>query len=91
MNSVLHDDLLEQRSRLRAQVEAVLRALDDGTLQPPAEREQVDLKEEAGRRSRDGTVLPGSNQNALAVEQLAREVPGMANTPGGGALVYGVT
>ncbi|WP_239395180.1 DUF5635 domain-containing protein [Frankia sp. CiP3] len=85
-----HGDLVEARARLRSQVDEILAALESGRLPRPHEREQVDLKEEAGRRDRRGGVLPGERQNPQAVEQLAREVPCMANTPGGGALIVGV-
>ncbi|WP_250292027.1 DUF5635 domain-containing protein [Frankia sp. CiP1_Cm_nod1] len=86
----VHGDLVETRARLRTQVDEILAALESGQLPRPHEREQVDLKEEAGRRGRHGGVLPGERQNPQAVEQLAREVPCMANTPGGGALILGV-
>lgn len=86
----VHGELLEARAGLRARVDAVLARLAAGELPPAVEREQVDLKEEPGRRGAGGSVLPGAQQSTAAVELLAREVPCMANTPGGGALVLGV-
>jgi len=86
----VHGELVEARAKLRAQVDAVLARLADGELPSAVEREQVDLKEEPGRRGPAGAVLPGGRQSTAAVELLAREVPCMANTPGGGALVLGV-
>lgn len=55
-----------------------------------AERVNLDLKEEAGRRDRAGRVGPGGARNERAAQQLAAEASCMANTPGGGALVVGV-
>jgi hypothetical protein len=43
-----HDDLLEDRARLRIAVDAVLGRLASGELPATAERPAVDLKEEAG-------------------------------------------
>lgn len=70
------------------QLDEVLTALDEGRL--PAERRQVDFKEEAGRRGRGGEILPGEDQSDAAATALAPEVACMANTPGGGALILGV-
>lgn len=86
----VHGDLVEARGKLRGQVDAVLAGLAAGELPTAVEREQVDLKEEPGRRGPGGSVLPGGRQSSDTVELLAREVPCMANTPGGGALVLGV-
>lgn len=61
---------------------------------PPASRavesERVDLKEEAGRRGRGGTLQPGTPTNPAAAEHLAGEVRCFANTPGGGGIILGV-
>lgn len=51
---------------------------------------RVDLKEEAGRRDRAGTILPGTARSDVAAEKLAAEAACMANSDGGGALVVGV-
>lgn len=84
------EQLVEARANLRTQVDAVLAKLAGGELPSTVEREQVDLKEEPGRRGPGGSVLPGERQSTATVELLAREVPCMANTPGGGALVFGL-
>jgi ATP-dependent DNA helicase RecG len=86
----VHGDLVEARGKLRGQVDVVLARLAAGELPSTIEREQVDLKEEPGRRGPGGSILPGGRQGTDTVELLAREVPCMANTPGGGALVLGV-
>jgi ATP-dependent DNA helicase RecG len=54
------------------------------------EREQIDFKEEAGRRGPGGTLTVGDQHNEEAARHLANEVACMANTPGGGAIVVGV-
>jgi ATP-dependent DNA helicase RecG len=69
-------------------VATTLNALAEGT--PVGERRVIDLKEEAGRRGKDGAVTPGQERNEDAVVALAGEVACMANTPGGGALILGV-
>lgn len=55
-----------------------------------AERQRVDIKEEAGRRGSGGRLLSGERENTKAADQLADEVAAMANTPGGGALIVGI-
>lgn len=64
----------------------VMALLDAGTFADD-ESSLVDLKEEAGRRDRQGTVRPGEPRNERAADQVAGEAACMANTPGGGALV----
>lgn len=83
-------DLLEARGALRRIVDTVLDRLASGVLPSEAERQQVDIKEEAGRRGAGGVLLPGLVENLAAATQLADEVACFANTPGGGALVVGV-
>lgn len=83
-------DLVEARAQVAAQVDAVLGALERGEHPGRAETEQVECKEEPGRRGRDGSLLPGERQNQAAASYLAREVCCFANTPGGGALILGV-
>lgn len=56
-----------------------------------AESTLVDLKEEAGRRDAAGNVLPGQPQNERAAAQVASESACLANTPGGGALIFGAS
>lgn len=74
-----------------ALVERALRRLSQG--EPPAhiEMERVDFKEERGRRDAGGTVSPGRTTNERAAEHLAAEMACMANTPGGGAVIVGVS
>lgn len=83
-------ELIADRARINAAVATCLQRLRDGTLPDDAERQIVDLKEEAGRRGRGGRLLPGALENIKAADQLADEVAYMANTPGGGALIVGV-
>ena len=52
--------------------------------------EQLDIKEEPGRREADGSFLPGSTTSESAAAYLAGEMACMANTPGGGALIVGI-
>ncbi len=70
-------------------VQHALRSLDAG--ERVVERERIDLKEEAGRRGDDGTVLPGTDRSERAAQQIAGEAACMSNTPGGGALIIGVS
>ncbi|MDN5748613.1 MAG: putative DNA binding domain-containing protein [Pseudonocardia sp.] len=70
-------------------VEDTLTALAEG--RSVRERLHIDLKEEAGRRDRAGALLPGQAENEVAAKALAGEAACMANTPGGGALIVGVT
>ena len=60
------------------------------TIDRSHERKHVDLKEEAGRRNRQGAVIPGTAENEAAATALAGEAACMSNTPGGGALIVGV-
>ncbi len=71
-------------------VGTILDGLASGVLPSEAERQQVDIKEEAGRRGAGGVLLPGQAKNLAAATQLADEVACFANTPGGGAVVVGV-
>lgn len=83
-------ELLADRAQSRGAVEECLAKLRAGALPDDAERQRVDLKEEAGRRGAGGTLLAGASQNTRAADQLADEVAYLANTPGGGALIVGV-
>lgn len=72
-------------------VRAILTSLDEGHGLPErAERTHVDLKEEAGRRDKSGTVSPGQRGNERAAQQLAGECCCFANTDGAGAVILGV-
>lgn len=83
-------ELVEPRAALRASVDRVLGDLSSGTMPDAAELQRVDIKEEAGRRGKGGTLLVGSPNNLAAAQQLADEVACFANTPGGGALIVGI-
>jgi ATP-dependent DNA helicase RecG len=83
-------ELLDDRAQLHEAVVTCLSKLRAGVLPDDAERQRVDVKEEAGRRGVGGRLLPGSSENTKAADQLADEVAYMANTPGGGALIVGV-
>ena len=83
-------DLVADRAQLRASVDNALAELAAGVLPPDLERQQVDLKEEAGRRGRGGVLLTGEARNLAAADSLADDVACMSNTPDGGALVVGV-
>lgn len=77
---------------VRAEVEHVLSLLDDGQqIDDSVERQFVDLKEEHGRRDRSGFVGPSDSRNERAAKELAAAAACMANTPGGGALIVGVS
>lgn len=84
------DELVEQRAQLLLLVDRALAARRSGSRLSDAERERIDFKEEAGRRTRDGSITQGNEHNLAAADQLADEVACMANTRGGGALVIGV-
>ncbi|MGH8909612.1 MAG: DUF5635 domain-containing protein [Egibacteraceae bacterium] len=83
-------ELVEARARLCQLVDTVIDRLRHGVLPNVAERQQVDCKEEAGRRGVGGRLLAGEPRNLAAADQLANEVACFANTPGGGALLVGV-
>lgn len=72
------------------QVAEVLARLARGEAPTTIERTQVDVKEEPGRRGRDGLVLPGRAENEDAATYLAGEMACLANTPGGGAIILGI-
>ncbi len=76
---------------VRTEVADLLSRMDAGeVIDKSHERKHVDLKEEAGRRDRSGTVMPGEAENETAAKKLAGEAACMSNTPGGGALIVGV-
>ena len=77
---------------VRAAVASLLsRLAEGGTIDARDERVNVDLKEETGRRGSKGQVLPGHARSDAVAAQLADEAACMANTPGGGALIVGVS
>ena len=73
------------------QIQLVLDLLEQGRAPAEVETTHVDVKEEPGRRDRRGRTLPASRENEAAAEYLAGEMACMANTPGGGAIVLGVS
>ena len=83
-------DQIEARARLEALVHGALAKLAAGMLPDAIEREQIDFKEEAGRRGPGGTLLVGDPHSQEAARHLANEVACMANTPGGGVIVVGI-
>lgn len=83
-------DLVEARSDLLEQVDALLTVVGAGRAPTAAETERIECKEEPARRGQGGVVLPGAATNTAAAEYLAREVCCLANTPGGGAIILGV-
>lgn len=77
---------------VRQEVADLIARIEAGELiDKSQERKHVDLKEEAGRRDHTGQVLPGSPENDAAARKLARGAACMSNTPGGGALIVGVS
>ncbi len=73
-----------------AEVQRVLSVIEAGVAQAvELESNIVDLKEEAGRRNRNG-ISPSLPRNEAAAKHLAEESACMSNTPGGGALIVGV-
>ena len=79
------------REPIEGLVEHALRRLSRGEAPARIEVERVDFKEERGRRAPDGSVSDGEATNERAAEQLAEELACMANTPGGGAIIVGVS
>ncbi|WP_277209348.1 ATP-binding protein [Isoptericola croceus] len=79
-------------SQVSMAVQAILAALDNGEpVDDAVERQVVDLKEEHGRRDRSGAVGPSQPHNEQAAKDLTAAAACMANTPGGGALIVGVS
>ncbi|MBP7561619.1 MAG: putative DNA binding domain-containing protein [Armatimonadetes bacterium] len=74
---------------VQTEVRDLLSALDGGA--QVRESQRVDLKEEHGRRDKSGRVGPSMPHNEQAAKELASAAACMANTPGGGALLCGVT
>ena len=80
----LEPDPLEER------IERVLSLLEQGELPDRVEESRVDVKEEPGRRTPQGDIVPGGAENEEAARYLAGEMACMANTQGGGAVILGV-
>lgn len=73
-------------------VRSILSDLEAGhPVDDTVERQVVDLKEEHGRRDKSGRIGPSMAHNEAAAKELTAAAACMANTPGGGALVVGVS
>lgn len=75
---------------LLTMIDTALRQLSEGVPPSAMEVEQVDVKEEPGRRGKDGSIRSGAEINEQAADYLTGEMACMANTPGGGAVIVGV-
>lgn len=73
---------------LEREIRRVISALANGDVRG-LESRSVDLKEEAGRRTREGDLRPGRAKNDQAAEHLVGECACLANTPGAGAIILG--
>ena len=73
------------------QLRRFLDALAEGKAPKDIETENVDCKEEPGRRDGSGAVQPGRPENPAAAEYFAGELACLSNTAGGGALVVGIS
>lgn len=81
----LGPDPLEELFRL------ALVGLQQGKRPRDLEKQSIDFKEERGRRGKSGEVLPGMPRNEQAAAHLAEELACMANTPGAGMVVVGIS
>lgn len=81
---------VRRRTELETKVSAILSSFADGRVTATKESQEIDFKEEAGRRGPGGSIEPGESQNAAAAKALADEVACFANSKGGGAIVLGV-
>lgn len=90
MVAISGDNARHDRDRLDGAVNRLLAAIDAGQRPSDIEVEQVDVKEEAGRRGRGGAIEQGEPRSRPVAAALADEVACMANSPGGGALIIGV-
>lgn len=81
----LGPDPLEELFRL------ALVGLQQGKRPRDLEKQSIDFKEERGRRGKSGEMLPGMPRNEQAAAHLAEELACMANTPGAGMVVVGIS
>lgn len=72
-------------------VRDALKRLQSGASPSEIESEQVDFKEEPGRRTRTGELTAAFPQNEEAAKFLRNEMACMANTRGGGAIILGIS
>lgn len=70
---------------------SLLEALDRGDTPGEVETKHADVKEEPGRRGQRGEILLEPADPEVVAQFLHRELACMANTPGGGAIVLGVS
>lgn len=77
--------------KIDIQIESVLEALAEGKAPREIEVKSVDIKEEPNRRDKDGNITPGERTSEKAAVFLAHELSCMANTPGAGAIILGVS
>lgn len=85
MTSFYRDDLGDE-------IEHALRQINAGIDHADAiKATRIDLKEEAGCRGMGGELQASVPENEAAAKALAAECTCMANTPGGGALIVGVS
>ena len=68
-----------RRQDLAEQVDAILATAAGGRVHRTTETQDVDFKEEAGRRN-GPEIEPGAPRNLMAATKLADEVACMANT-----------
>lgn len=76
---------------IEQQIGEVLRRIAAGASPADIETQQVDCKEERGRRGPGGTIVPGVAENEDAARHLVAEMACLANTPGGGAIIVGIS
>jgi ATP-dependent DNA helicase RecG len=76
---------------LEEQIQRVLARLASGEPPHQVETTSVDVKEECGRRDDHGRIKPGCTQNQDAAKHMAEEMACFANTPGGGAIILGIS
>jgi len=77
--------------RLEDQLAHVIERLAEGAAPRDIELRNIDIKEEPGRRDREGNLLPGQAKNEQAAAYLAGELACMANTPDGGIIILGIS
>lgn len=84
--------IINSASPATTQVASILQRLADGdSIDAQVETAHVDLKEEKGRRRQHQTADPGTVRDEEIARQLTHEAICMANSPGGGALIVGVS
>lgn len=77
--------------RLEVQLDRVLEELANGKAPKEIELKNIDIKEEPTRRGPRGEILQGESKNERAAAYLAHELACLANTPGAGAIILGIS